>query len=140
MQSMTYIWDEDNDVSDNQLQYAAGSVHENVLVIEIAVQQIRDPDTVYALRDEMLSLIDSAGTNHLVLDFQRVTFVGSVAFLAFLAVRRRLKDGRIVICNLSDSIRLVFEICRLISKDASSTAAFEVEQSRDAALARFAGA
>ena len=128
-----------NDVSESELPYAAGSVHEEVLVIEILVEEIRHADTAYGLRDEMLSLIDSAGASHVVLDFQRVTFVSSVAFLAFLALRRRVEDGRMVICNLSDSIRLVFEICRLISKDPSVTAPFELEDSRDAALARCSG-
>jgi hypothetical protein len=33
----------------------------------------------------------------------------SITFLALLAVRRRLKDGRVLICNLSDTSRHVFD-------------------------------
>jgi stage II sporulation protein AA (anti-sigma F factor antagonist) len=110
----------------------------NVLVIEVLVEQIRDPDTSYALRDEMLSLIDPEKISHVVLDLQHVTFVGSIGFLAFLAVRRRLENGQIVICNLWEPVRQTFQICRLISNDPAVTAPFRVEDSLEAALARCA--
>ncbi len=121
-------------MTENEPQYARGSVQGNVLVIEILAKQIRDPDTSYALRDEMVTIFDSAKTDDIVLDFQHVTFVGSIGFLAFLALRRRLTSGRIVICNVSDSIRQVFEICRLTSKDPSVASPFLVEDSLKLAL------
>jgi anti-anti-sigma factor len=126
-------------MTEREGQYAIGSVHDDVLVIEILVEQIRDADTSYALRDEMLSFIDPAKVSHIVLNFEHVTFVGSVGFLAFLAVRRRLQDGQIVICNLWEPIRQVFEICRLLPKDPAATAPFQIENSLQAALARCAG-
>jgi anti-anti-sigma regulatory factor len=84
----------------------------------------------------MLALIDPEKITHVVLDFQRVTFVGSIGFLAFLAVRRHLEDSQVIICNLYEPIRQVFEICRLIPKDPAATAPFQVENSLEEALAR----
>jgi anti-anti-sigma factor len=126
-------------MTENEPQYARGSVQGNVLAIEILAEQIRDDNTSYALRDEMVALVDQAKPDHIVLDFQRVNFVGCIGFLAFLSLRRSLKDGRIVICNFSDSIRKLFEICRLISKDPSAASPFLVEDSLDAALERCGG-
>jgi anti-anti-sigma factor len=125
-------------MTEREQHYAIGLVQDNVLVIEVLVEQIRDPDTSYALRDEMLSLIDPEKISHVVLDLQHVTFVGSIGFLAFLAVRRRLENGQIVICNLWEPVRQTFQICRLISNDPAVTAPFRVEDSLEAALARCA--
>lgn len=119
-------------------KFARGSVHGNVLAIEILTPEIRDDVTAYALRDEMVSLVDRAEPDHVVLDFERVTFVGSIGFLAFLGLRRHQESGRIVVCNFSDSIRGIFELCRLIAKDPSATSPFLVADSLQAALARCA--
>ena len=64
-----------------------------------------------------------------------ITLIG---FLAFLAIRRRVEDGQIVICNFTDSIRTLFELCRLVSKDPSEPAAFQEAKSVDEALKRLA--
>jgi anti-anti-sigma factor len=135
--NLTFTWIAT--MTDKEEPYANGAVHGNTLVITILVEEIRDADTSYGLRDEMLSLIDPATTSRVVIDFGDVTFVGSVGFLAFLALRRRLKNEQIVICNLADSVRLVFEICRLISNKPSSSSPFEVADSLEAALARCSG-
>ncbi|NUQ64725.1 MAG: STAS domain-containing protein [Pirellulales bacterium] len=118
---------------------ATGSVHGNVLVIKIQVEQVRDPETSYALRDEILRLVDSAKPSHIAMDFCRVAFMGSVGLLSLLAVRRRLQGGRIVICNCSESIRRMFEVCQLLSRDPSAAAPFEAADSREEALARLSG-
>jgi anti-anti-sigma regulatory factor len=124
------------DVSKHERKYASGSVHTNVLAIEILEDQIFDADTAYQLRAEMLSLVDSAKARHVVVDFRHVTLFGSVVFLALLAVRRCLKDGKVVVCNLSETSRGVFETCRLISQDPSFKAPFEAAETLDAAIAR----
>jgi hypothetical protein len=63
--------------------------------------------------------------------------MGSVGFLAFLAVRRRLEVGQIVLCNISCHVRDMLGLCRLISNDPSVKADFEAEDTLEAALARF---
>ena len=123
-------------MAENEPRVASGSVHGNVLVITILEEKIRSPETSHALRDEILSLVNGCKLDRVVVDLQHVTFMGSVGFLAFLAVRRRLEVGQIVLCNISRPVRDMFELCRLISKDPSTTAAFEAEDTLEAALAR----
>ena len=115
---------------------ASGSLHGNVLVITILVDNIREPATSHALRDEILSLVDRSQLSDIVIDLQHVTFMGSAGFLTFLAVRRRLGVGQIVLCNISRPVRDMFELCRLISRDPSTKADFEAEDTLEAALAR----
>ncbi len=124
-------------MTETELTYLSGSVHDNVLVATILVEKIGDPDTSYALRDEILLLLNGSKTSHIVLDLQRVTFICSVGFLAFLSLRRQLDGGQIVICNSVESVRDMFEVFRLASQDPSVTAPFQVEDTLEAALARF---
>lgn len=123
-------------MGENEPSCARGAVHGNVLVITVMVEQLRDAKTSYALRDEMLRLVEEAKTNRVVIDLKNVAFLGSIGLLALLAVRRRLEGGRIVICNMSYAIRSVFDLCRLIAEGPSATAPFEAESSLDAALDR----
>ena len=122
-------------MNESDLRHASGSIQDDVLVITILAKQIRDPKTSCALRDEILALVGSAEMSGLVIDLQRVTFIGSIGLLAFLGVRRHLEAGRIVLCNLADPIRRMFEVCRLVAVDSSMTAPFEVADSLKAALA-----
>ena len=82
--------------------------------------------------------VDTSGAPPVLVIDPDDTFVGSIGFLAFLALRRHLENGRIVVCNFSDSIRKIFEICRLIPTDPSAAGPFLVEESLEAALARCA--
>ncbi len=124
-------------MNEDNFHHASGSVRDNVLVVTILAQRIADPDTSYALRDEILSMVDSANASQVVLDFQQVHFMGSVGVLALMAVRRRLKGGQVVLCNVSGAVREMFEVCRLIAKDASENGLFEAADSLETALARF---
>lgn len=116
--------------------YASGVVHKGILVVTILPEQIRDSEPAYSLRDEIISLVDASKPSSILLDMERVHFIGSVGLLAFLGVRRHFGDGRIVLCNVSDGIRRLFAACRLISTDAAKSAPFEVESTVEATLGR----
>jgi anti-anti-sigma factor len=114
----------------------SGSMRDGVLVLSVLAEKLRDPESVYTLRDEIMSRVDESGTTDLVLDMERVASVGSVGFLAFLSVRRHLAGGNVVLCNLSAPVRDAFHISRLISEDSSHTAPFIAAGNVDAALQR----
>lgn len=118
--------------------YASGSVHGEVLVITVLAAEVDDEETSRGLHDEIFSLVDCEEPSHVVIDLRRVTFMGSVGFLMFLALRRRLGAGQIVICNITQPVYDLFEVCRLFSTS-STTGPFEAEESLEAALARFSG-
>ena len=121
---------------ENQPSCSRGEIRGNVLVVEVLVEQIRDPDTSYALRDEILSLMKAGEIDHVVINLDRVTFLGSVGLLAFLAVRRQLEGGSVVLCNVAQGIEAMLQVCLLVSKDPGKTAPFQVEPSVEAALAK----
>ena len=116
--------------------YASGVVHGSVLVATITADQLRDATLVYALRDELISLLNATGAQSLVLDLEKVRYIGSIGFLAFLGVRRHLGGARIVLCNMSEPTRQMFSVCRLIPTDTTNEAPFEVDSTVPSALTR----
>ena len=125
-------------MSESQPSCSRGVIRGNVLVVDVLLEQVRDqpgsPDTSYALRDEILSLMQAGEIDHVVIDLERVTFLGSVGLLAFLAVRRKLEGGSVVLCNVAESIQAMLQVCLLISKDPGKTAPFQVADSVEPAL------
>ena len=119
---------------ESQPSCSRGVIRGNVLVVDVLSEQIRDPDTSYALRDEILSLMQAGEIDHVVIDLERVTFLGSVGLLAFLAVRRQLEGGSVVLCNVAESIQAMLQVCMLISRDPGKTAPFRVADSVEPAL------
>lgn len=117
-----------------QPPYATSSFQNGVLVVTILASQVRDAVVAYALRDEMTALVDRDRPQHLVIDLAGVQFIGSIGFLAFLGVRRRLEAGRVVLCHLSPALHDTFAICRLIPTEPDGVAPFEVAADVDEAL------
>jgi anti-sigma B factor antagonist len=126
-------------MSNQALLHATGTITGGVLVVTVVSTQIRDAAVAYALRDEIIALLDSSQPQDLVIDLRNVEFIGSIGFLAFLGVRRHLDGRRIVICNLSQSVREMFTITKLIATDETMVAPFESATTLEAALARLAG-
>lgn len=123
---------------ESQPSCSLGTIRGNVLLVEVLLPQIRDPQTSYALRDEILSLMKAGKIQHVVIDLKQVTFLGSVGLLAFLAVRRQLQTGSIVLCNVAGAIRAMLEICMLISEEPQKTAPFRLADSVESAIASLA--
>ncbi len=123
---------------ESQSSCSLGTIRGNVLIVTVLLEQIRDPQTSYALRDEILSLMNAGEIQHVVIDLKSVNFLGSVGLLAFLAVRRQLKGGSIVLCNVAEGIQAMLQICMLISKEPGKTAPFDLADSVESAVARLA--
>ncbi len=123
-------------MSDAQSSCSRGAIHGQILVVDVLVDHIRDPQTSYTLRDEILSLMKAGEIRHVVIDLKQVTFLGSVGLLAFLAVRRQVKDGSVVLCNVAEGIQAMLELSMLVSTTPGETAPFLLESSVETALAR----
>lgn len=116
------------------LETCTGEHAGNFLVVKVLAPQLREAQVAYKLRDEIITLIAEPQPKGVVLDLSNATFIGSVGFLSFLGVRRHLKDGRIILCNLSVPIRDMFAACRLIPSDSSRAAPFETAENVSTAL------
>jgi anti-anti-sigma factor len=94
------------------------------LVVTIPNVQLRDAETVQRLKEAILLELNEDSLQDVVLDVGAVEFVGSVAFLAFLANRRERPVNKIFLCNLRENVREVFVLCRLLGDAEHSQAPF----------------
>jgi anti-anti-sigma factor len=104
------------------------------MVATILSAQMRDESQVRAIKDQLLEGVNQQTPLKVVLDLTNVEFIGSIGFLAFLALRRIPKVERIVLCGLSDNVRGLFALCRLIPNSHSDSAPFEVAPTVEQAL------
>lgn len=104
------------------------------LIATILEEKLRDAPVINRLRDEFLMEFEAKPAKWIVVDFQQVTFVGSVAFMALLAMRRAPGVERVRLCNLDPKIKGVFEVCKLIPTPQRTDAPFEVAETLDAAV------
>lgn len=125
-------------MSESQSSCSRGAIRGNVLVVDVLLDQIRDAELSYSLRDEILSLMKAGEIDHVVINLEQVTFLGSIGLLAFLAVRRQLADGSVVLCNVADGIQAMLQVCLLVSTDPAKTAPFQVAESVEAAMQKVA--
>ena len=121
---------------DDSTSLATATVENNNLVVSVLAEQVREATIAYQLRDEISRLIEQSKPANIALDLAKVRLIGSVGFLAFLGVRRHLGGGRIILYGLSDPIRDMFAVCRLIPTAANATAPFELAASKEESLAR----
>jgi anti-anti-sigma factor len=114
-------------------RYIVPARHANVLVITVTEPMLRDAITCYGLRDEIISAIDTAPVEVLVLDLTSVEFIGSVGFLAFLSARRHL-GAEVILCGMSENVHEMFRVCGLTSRGSGKQAPFAVAVSVESAL------
>jgi len=106
---------------------------ESTLVVTLLEPQLRDAFTVQQVKESILAQLKDASVQNVVLDLGKVEFVGSIAFLAFLGIRRFPTVDKILLCNLRENVREVFVMCRLLAGANNPSAPFtEVESVADA--------
>ena len=73
-----------------------------------------------------------AGESRLLVDCTGVEYISSAGLRVLLMLVKKLQasGGRLVLCAMPESVRLVFELAGFLPL-------FEIEDSREAALARF---
>ena len=110
---------------------------DDVLVLTIEVEQVKDYAVAEELRYELIHALKSREVNRVVLDLHNMTFITSLACVAFIGVKQAIKDaeGRVVLCNMSDFIHKVFSAKRLLAKSPQSgNVAFESAESLQEAI------
>ncbi len=108
-----------------------------ILIVQVTVPEIRTPEDSQGLRDELVGYATQSGKIRMVIDLGMVQFIGSAGLLGFLSLRRQVSTdarGEIVLCCVSDNLRAMLEVCRLIPEQPGMPAAFQVAASREAAL------
>lgn len=129
------------DVSGPYRHIGAKKTDEGALVLTIEVEQVKDFTLAEELRYELVHAVKSREAKQIVLDLRNMTFMTSLACVAFIGVRQAMKDvkGRVVLCNMSDFIHKVFSAKRLLVRSKNSgNVAFESAATLEDALALLA--
>jgi anti-anti-sigma factor len=133
-----------DEVADDRTRPAAASgelseasLEGDALIIRVTAGEIRTAQDSQLLRDELLGYVERLGKTQIVVDLEAVRFIGSAGLLGFLSLRRRVSDdprGEVVLCCVSDDLRALLQVCRLIPAEPGQPAAFQPAPSRQAAL------
>jgi anti-anti-sigma factor len=110
---------------------------DGTLVLTIEVEQVKDFTLSEELRYELVHAVKSRQAKRIVLDLRNMTFMTSLACVAFIGVRQAMKDvdGRVVLCNRTDFIHKVFTAKRLLVRSKNNgNVAFESAATLDEAL------
>jgi anti-anti-sigma factor len=99
-----------------------------LVVLKVTETQVKGDALSDALRDEFLAAVTQVGAVFAVIDLQYVSFFASTGIRPLLSLNRYLRErgGRLILCNLTDNVREVFEVTRLISTSGSTPVTFEV--------------
>lgn len=114
---------------------------DGTLVLTIEVEQVKDFTISEEMRYELVHAVKSREAKRIVLDLRNMTFMTSLACVAFIGVRQAMKDveGRVILCNMSDFIHKVFSAKRLLVRSKNSgNVAFESAATLEDALAMLA--
>ena len=97
-------------------------------VVIVAVSGRIDTESVQTFGDRMAALIE-AGSPNLLIEFSRLTYIGSSGLHALLVAARLAsgKGGRVVLCGLAAPVRQVVELAALDKL-------FEIHGTREEAL------
>lgn len=122
-----------NDVAPKLVHH---QITDEVLVLTPQVEQMRDTEICYSIRDGMTDYVKQVDHRRVVIDMQNVNFVSSIGILAFLNLRRAVPnaDERIIFCNLSASLTGMFRICKLISENPNDPTPFDSVDTLESAL------
>lgn len=88
----------------------------DVVVVALKHTQLTDEDNIDVMGFELSTLVDQHGCRKVILDLDGVEHVSSAVIGKFITLHRRLHrhEGRLVLCQLEDSLREVLNGCRLL--------------------------
>ncbi len=95
------------------------------LVLTIHEPKLRDLLVVQSLKEQMLNEVEKYQASKVLLNMQHVQMVGSVAFLAFLGLRRQPTVDRVILCHTRPEVLELFQLCKLIANANHKAGPFE---------------
>jgi anti-sigma B factor antagonist len=104
--------------------------HDGVTVVELMHEELIDEEIIRQWGDELFGVAESPDCDRLVISFARARLLASAALGKLVTLQRRIqqKGGRLVFCELPDTVGDVLRACRLDT-------IFTICTSRDEALA-----
>jgi anti-anti-sigma factor len=108
-----------------------------LIVLRVNESQVMGDTVADTLRDELQAAYRASGAVHVVIDLQQVAYLSSAGIRPLLALNRDVRDreGRLLLCNLSEDVESVFIATRLVSTSPSTPSPFEKHADVPAAVA-----
>jgi anti-anti-sigma regulatory factor len=113
--------------------------HSSCLIIKILESQMRDFAKVIQIKEAVITAVREVLPKTVIIDLSQLHFVGSVGFLAFLAIRREPTVRNVVLCNLDTNVHKVFSVCKLIPDSVDASAPLLIADTVEAAIATYDG-
>jgi anti-sigma B factor antagonist len=91
---------------------------DDVTVVNFVDRKILDEQNIQIIGDQLNALVDEESQRDckkFLLNFGNVEYLSSAALGKLIALNKKIKGigGKLVLCNINDGIREVFEITRL---------------------------
>ena len=115
----------------------ATEMRQGCLLVTILESQLRDFEKVTQLKLAIVAAVQQHHSRTVLLDLNKVTYIGSVGFLAFLGIRREKDVEHIVLCHVAPNVQQLFSICKLIPDGSSMSAPLKIADTIDSAIATY---
>lgn len=122
----------------NPYRHITPTTEQGVLILSVELDEVKDYIRAEELKYELSHAVRGAKTNQVVLDLHKMEFMTSLACVAFIGVKHAVRErqGRLILCNMSEFIHKVLSAKRLLSpSQANGHVAFEQAPTLKAAIA-----
>lgn len=84
-------------------------------VVAIKQRDLAELDYQEQLREELMSLVESASPQHLIVSLKDVEMIGSNAIGTLIDTRKKVQDngGQTSLCDLQSTVRMSFQVLNL---------------------------
>jgi anti-anti-sigma factor len=122
----------------NPYRHIEATTQDGVLVLTVLESQVREYMLAEELRYELVHAVKRSKATQFILDLRNMEFMTSLACVAFIGMKHavRERDGRLLLCNMSEFIKKILHAKRLLSRSQlTGSVAFEAVASLEDALA-----
>ena len=121
----------------NPYRHIAATTQDGILVLTVLETQVREYMLAEELRYELVHAVKRSKATRVILDLGNMEFMTSLACVAFIGLKHavREKDGRLLLCNISEFIKKILDAKRLLSRShRTGSIAFEAVPTLEEAL------
>lgn len=115
------------------------TTQDDVLILTLELDQVKDYVVAEELRYELMHAVKRSRFRKIIVDLRKMDFMTSLACVAFLGLKAGVREhgGRLIMCNMTEFIRNVFNAKRLLTPSYhTGNVAFEDADTLGDALAR----
>ncbi len=120
----------------SQQQSILAREQQDVLILEVQLSKITQYEAAQSMERALIEAAQASHATKVIVDLDKVEFMSSVGYMPFIGLRKSVHEagGRLVLCNLNEMIKEMFDTTRLLINPSSPNAPFEYAESPDGAL------